>query len=91
MTQAVEEPRPAQLPVGSLMDGWRTGDPRIRHDLVAAFFDELEVEDGKIVGLVPRSEYAAEVVALLELVERERRRSPGGIRTRDLSLERAAS
>src|SRR5262245_27936371 len=68
------------LPLGSLMDGWRTGDQRIRHDLVAAFFDELDVLDGSIVSVVPRSDYAAEVVALLELVERERSGSPGGIR-----------
>src|SRR5207247_3989232 len=80
LTQAVEEPRPSLLPVGSLMDGWLTGDARIRRDLVAAFFDELDIEDGRIVGVVPRSDYAAEVVMLLELVEQERRRSPGGLR-----------
>ncbi len=86
-----EEPRPLPVPIGSLMDGWRTGDPRVRRDLVAAFFDEIDVRDGEIASVVPRAEYAAEVVALLERVDGERRRSPGGIRTRDLSLERAAS
>jgi hypothetical protein len=67
------------------------GDPKVCHDLDAAFFDELDVSDGGIISVVPMSEYAAEVVALLELAEQERSRSPGGIRTRDLSLERAAS
>jgi hypothetical protein len=36
------------MPLGSLMDGWRTGDSRTRHDLVAAFFNELDVLDGQI-------------------------------------------
>ena len=49
-------------------------------DLVGAFFDEIDVSDGRIVTVVPRAEYAAEVVPLLEHVDRERRRSPGGIR-----------
>ena len=89
---ARERPQPtASLPIGSLMDGWRTGDPRTRRGLLAAFFDELDVLDGQVVSAVPRSEYAAEVAALLDSVENLTRCSPGGIRTRDLSLERAAS
>ena len=49
------------LPLGSLMEGWATGDPRTRRGLL----DKLD------------DQYCG--------------RSPGGIRTRDLSLERAAS
>jgi hypothetical protein len=73
------------------MEGWRTGDARVRRGLLAAFFDEIDVLDGEVVSLVPRAEYAAEVVTLLEHVAAVTRSSPGGIRTRDLSLERAAS
>ena len=73
------------------MDGWRTGDPLTRRGLLAAFFDELDVLDGRVVSAVPRAEYAAEIAALLDSVRRFTRSSPGGIRTRDLSLERAAS
>ncbi len=75
-----EEPPTPLLPLGSLMEGWRTEDRRVRHDLVAAFFDELDVLDGAIVSVVPRAEFTAEVAALLEMVERERSCSPGGTR-----------
>ncbi len=67
------------------MDGWRTGDPRTRRGLLAAFFDELDVIDGQVVSAVPRSEYAAEVTTLLESVEELSRSSPGGIRGDDQS------
>jgi hypothetical protein len=78
---ARERPQPtASLPIGGLMDGWRTGDPRTRRGLLAAFFDELDVLDGQVVSAVPRSEYAAEVAALLDSVENLTRCSPGGIR-----------
>lgn len=80
LMRATQEPPAVRLPLGSLMDGWQTGTRRVRHDLVTAFFDELDVSDGAIVSVVPRSEYAAEVITLLELVARERSCSPGGIR-----------
>ncbi len=80
------------LPLGGLVEGWRTGDRQARHDLLAAFFDELDVLDGKIVAVVPRADRTAEVVSLLEKAYAQYcPGSPGGIRTRDLSLERAAS
>ncbi len=35
--RALEHPKPTtSLPLGSLMDGWRTGDPRTRRWLLAA-------------------------------------------------------
>jgi hypothetical protein len=80
LKRPAERPQPTSLPLGSLMDGWRTGDPRTRRGLLAAFFDELDVMDGRIVSAVPRSEYAAEVAALLESVRSLTRSSPGGIR-----------
>jgi hypothetical protein len=87
--QSTTEPA---LPLGGLVEGWRTNDPRTRHDLLAAFFDELDVLDGEIVAVAPRADRAAEAMALLEKAyEQYCPGSPGGIRTRDLSLERAAS
>ena len=45
-----------------------------------------------VLSVVPRKEHAAEVVALLDRLDDQYCGcSPGGIRTRDLSLERAAS
>lgn len=61
-------PQPTSLPRGSLMDCWRRGDWRTRRGLLAASFDELDVLEGQVVSAVPRSEYAAEVAALLESV-----------------------
>jgi hypothetical protein len=70
---APAEPGASRLPpLGGLMDGWRTGDQLIRQGLVAAFFEELDVKEGDIVSIVPRREYAAEVVAPLEALQRER-------------------
>jgi hypothetical protein len=66
-------------PLGGLRDGWRTGNQRIRHGLVAAFFEELDVKEGEIMSVLPRREYAAEVVALLEALQREPGCSPGGL------------
>jgi hypothetical protein len=68
-------------PLGSLMEGWRTGDAKTRHDLVAAFFDELDVLDGRITTVVPRKDRAAEVMALLGAAYHQYcPGSPGGIR-----------
>jgi hypothetical protein len=91
--QAVVSEKPvAWAPLGSLTEGWRTGDPRTRRELICEFFDELNVEDGRIATAVPRRDRAAQVANLIEHAFDEHRRcSPGGIRTRDLSLERAAS
>jgi hypothetical protein len=73
------------------MEAWNTGNPRTRRDLLATFFDELTVRDGRIFDVVPRKDREALVVELLKQAYAYRECSPGGIRTRDLSLERAAS
>ena len=87
LQRALEHPTPTtSLPLGSLMDGWRTGDPRTRRGLLAAFFDELDVLDGQVVSVVPRSEYAAEVVSLLEQVGAVTRSSPGGVFFQDIGI-----
>ena len=80
LEQAASRPVPTSLPIGSLMEGWQTGDPKIRRRLLGAFFDEIDVLDGEVVSIVPRVEYAAEVVALLENVSAVTRSRPGGIR-----------
>ena len=91
VTRTAERALPP-LPLGSLMEGWATGDPRTRRGLLAVFFDEIDIVDQEIVSVVPRKQYAAEVVALLDKLDDQYCGcSPGGIRTRDLSLERAAS
>jgi hypothetical protein len=46
----------------------------------SAFFDQLDILDGEVISVVPRAEYAAQVVALLEHVGAVARSSPGGIR-----------
>ena len=75
-----------------MTEGWATGDPRTRRGLLGVFFDEIDIVDQEIVSVVPRKQYAAEVVALLDKLDDQYCGcSPGGIRTRDLSLERAAS
>ena len=56
------------------MEGCGTGDSCTRRGLLAAFFDEL---DGRVVSAVPRSEYAAEVAALLECAKSLTRGGPG--------------
>jgi hypothetical protein len=87
LTRAAEHPQPtSSLPLGSLMDGWRTGDPRARRDLLAAFFDELDVLDGRVVSAVPRAEHAAEVAALLDSVRSFTRSSPGGVLHQDIGI-----
>jgi Recombinase len=91
----LEQPNPALLwPVGSLLEIWERGepDPKIRRDLLAEFFDELAVRNEEVVGVTPRGDRTAEVTALLENAYTQfSSGDPGGIRTRDLSLERAAS
>jgi hypothetical protein len=73
------------------MDAWGTGNPVTRRDLLLAFFEELDIEERRVVAVVPRRDRAGEVADLLDRVRQFHRCSPGGIRTRDLSLERAAS
>jgi hypothetical protein len=78
--QAAERKR-SPLPLGSLMEGWATGDPRTRRALLAVFFDEIDIVDQEIVSVVPRKEHAAEVVALLDRLDDQYCGcSPGGIR-----------
>ena len=48
------------------MAGWNSGDNRTRRDLLAVFFEELDVLDGQITAVVPRKDREAQVVALLE-------------------------
>lgn len=69
------------LPMGGLVEGWQTGDRQTRHDLLAAFFDELDGLHGEIVAVVPRADRAAEVVSFLEKAYAQYcPGSPGGIR-----------
>jgi DNA invertase Pin-like site-specific DNA recombinase len=69
----------ATLPLGSLMAGWNSGDNRTRRDLLAVFFEELDVLDGQITAVVPRKDREAQVVALLEQSFGIARVAPAGL------------
>ena len=76
------------LRLAGLLDAWDRADHIGRRELLAGLFEELHIVDGQIDSFTPCQERAAEIVKLMERVSTS---SPGGIRTRDLSLERAAS
>lgn len=65
------------VPLRGLLDGWNRGDARTRHELLAAFFEAIHIEDGRIVACTPRRERAAEIVPLLEAIQ-----EPVGVRSR---------
>jgi DNA invertase Pin-like site-specific DNA recombinase len=86
---AAQEVKPrAGLRLAGLLDAWDRADHIGRRELLASLFEELHVHAGRIESFTPRQDRAAEIVTLMELVSAS---SPGGVRTRDLSLERAAS
>ena len=82
--QAAQAPRAWPT---NLVDTWDQATPAAKRGLLAYFFDEIDNEAGRVVGGKIRPLHAA----LVEILEQYRGSSPGGIRTRDLSLERAAS
>lgn len=79
LTRAIEEPAPARLPLGGLAEAWQSGDPGLRRRLLAVFFDEIDVLDGRVVSVVPAGINRGEIVALLELVEADSIGGPYGI------------
>jgi hypothetical protein len=92
-------PRPT-MKLEGLLDAWDRADALGRRELLATLFVELEVREGMIWRCQPQPEIANGLWAHLRewkqlpSVEAENEfgeSSPGGIRTRDLSLERAAS
>ena len=84
-----------------MLDAWKRADGLGRRELLAALFVELDVRDGELWRVNPQPDVAAELWTHLrewgfssDLANSENGctgSSPGGIRTRDLSLERAAS
>ena len=71
-----------------LVGTWDAATPRSKRALLEHFFDELDIDAGTLIGCKVRPTLAA---GLADLISQYRQSSPGGIRTRDLSLERAAS
>ena len=71
----------------NLVGTWDQATPASKRGVLAHFFDEIDIEDRRVVGAKLRPMRAA----LADIIEKYRGSSPGGIRTRDLSLERAAS
>ena len=49
-----------------IRDVWEGGDADARRQLLGTLFDRLILRDGAIVEYVPRAEYAAEVIALVD-------------------------
>jgi hypothetical protein len=54
-----------------IWEAWSAGDPVTRRELLASLFDEVDVEDGHIVGVMPRQDRAAEIAALIDLIYSE--------------------
>ncbi|HKT82785.1 MAG TPA: recombinase family protein, partial [Solirubrobacterales bacterium] len=52
--------------LGSLMSAWDTGSPQTRRELLAAFFQDIDVLDNQVEAVRPREDRAAEVAALLD-------------------------
>ena len=48
------------------MGAWESGDAETRQRPLRAVFEAVDVENGEVVGYVPRSDRAAEIVALSE-------------------------
>jgi hypothetical protein len=68
------------------MEAWRTGDPVTRRELVLAFFEELDIEERRVVAVVPRRDRPAEVADLLDRVRQFRRSSPGGVHPQHIRI-----
>jgi hypothetical protein len=49
-----------------IRDVWEEGDSDARRQLLSTLFDRLILRDGSIVEYVPRTEYAGEVIALVD-------------------------
>ena len=60
------QPQPSPLPLEGLLAAWNTGVPRTRRELIAAFFQEIDVLDGQVEAVRPREDRAAEVATLLD-------------------------
>jgi hypothetical protein len=48
----------------------RRRDPTIRHELLAALFQSLNVRDGAVAEYTPRQDREAEVISLMDAVRR---------------------
>jgi site-specific DNA recombinase len=78
--------RSPELPA-SFAEAWQRFENGSRRGLLAAVFEGFDIEGGALVGATLKAKMASFAAPL----EKYRGCSPGGIRTRDLSLERAAS
>jgi hypothetical protein len=63
---ADEGPRRRTVQLNGVQDAWLRGDAVIKRDLLATLFDELDVAEGGIVVVKPRSDRVAEVTELIE-------------------------
>ena len=85
--------------MGRLLDPWDRADALGRRELLVILSVEFDLRGGEVWRGLPRPEGAPDLAAHLrdwnrpefDLKTPVSECSPGGIRTRDLSLERAAS
>ena len=63
---AAMESAESPVPLDGILDAWNQGDAQTRRELLQAFFDELDVRDGEIVGYKLRTDKQDEVAALLD-------------------------
>ncbi len=63
---AAEPAREPPIVLDDILVAWNEADPQGRRELLGALFDELDVQDGRIVGYKPSYDHAAEIAALME-------------------------
>jgi DNA invertase Pin-like site-specific DNA recombinase len=75
--EAVVQP---SIVLDGILAAWNGSDAQGRRELLGTLFDELDVEDGRIIGYKPRHDHEVEVTALMERVF-ERRTDARGCAT----------
>jgi hypothetical protein len=75
--------------LGSVSTAWNEAGPELRKELARTLFDEVHVEDKRVVASPPRPKLEPFFQINLECQEKDIAGDPDGIRTRDLCLDRA--
>jgi hypothetical protein len=60
------DPPRRRIRLGGVLEAWQAGDSVSRRDLLATLFDDMDVRDGQIVAVKPRSNLVAEVSELID-------------------------
>ena len=73
----------------SVSTTWDEADQEHRHKLARILFEEVQVENKRVVAVKPRPELEPFFLMNLECQGKDIAGDPDGIRTRDLCLDRA--